>query len=904
MTHLEIGLARDGASRDTAPSWNVVRGGAMALLSWLETQLGLQRLLPGHTERALAFAALLDGTGGSSYSESFATDRWATAMRLLSLRDELLMAGWDGRAAAGLPRLVNDLAAAEERARNESSGEANGDAAAIRCGAAERIGDVLAALDAGQLLPDHRCELEETVDLWPARWRPLLERLHLAPVPASPVPPDAHHAGTGGGKSLPPLSHLTATSVQEACDFLAAILTTACSTAHAADRAILSETAILCEDPEIALRLDGTFARRGVPTMGASLQSSALPLFQVLPLTLQLCREPVDPQILLDFVSLPVGPIPKRAGLALADALGDQPGMGSYAWERAREELVSETNDPGGKTAARLAEWLDLNRVAQGEPLPAPLVIERCAKVTRWAIGRAAMLEGNETRDAADRRLAATFHALAGQAATLSKLVEGHGEGTITEPQLARLLHAAQEDGITYRPHIEAATGPLLAGGLADITHPVARLIWLGTGTGDPPSSPWTALDLERLRSNGVDIDDGSRALRALRAAERSGLGRVGTHILAITLPGDDESRPHPLWLETVEAHRAARGGKPPPPTAIEELIRADRREAISPWTFITDTFAIEPPQPARVRWNVDRSLLGDRTSSSASSLTMRLSCPLQWVLNYRARLRPSAIAGLPGSFQLKGTFCHRILEEVFGGGGELPTERRARAAVKERFETRLPRDAAPLAQPTARGESLAMKKELIDSAALLVKTLRAGGYRVAAMEAHVHGEIAGRKLIGFIDCLARRPDGGEAVIDFKYAGRKYRSLLAEGRAVQLATYAAARAQEAGVESVAVAYLILCDSRLHTPEGSPLAGSRRGDIVGGAPGIESVWNDFVAAIEAADGWLAGDEPIVARPLQDPEAWPEGCELVIREKEADRACTYCPYDILCGRSGLE
>jgi len=223
---------------------------------------------------------------------------------------------------------------------------------------------------------------------------------------------------------------------------------------------------------------------------------------------------------------------------------------------------------------------------------------------------------------------------------------------------------------------------------------------------------------------------------------------------------------------------------------------------------------------------------------------------------------------------------------------------------VKKRFEARLPRDAAPLAQPTSRGESLAMKNQLIDSAAVLVKALHAGGYQVAAMEASVHGEIAGRELIGYIDCLARRPDGSEAVIDFKFAGRKYRALLEEGRAVQLATYAAARAQEAGIESVAVAYLILCDSRLHTPEGSPLAGSRRGDIVDGAPGIESVWNDFVAAIEAADSWLDGSEPVTARPLQDPEEWPEGTGLVMKEKEADRACTYCPYDVLCGRSGLE
>ena len=48
--------------------------------------------------------------------------------------------------------------------------------------------------------------------------------------------------------------------------------------------------------------------------------------------------------------------------------------------------------------------------------------------------------------------------------------------GSITEPQLARLLHASQENSISYRPHIEADGGPLLVGSLADITRPVSRM--------------------------------------------------------------------------------------------------------------------------------------------------------------------------------------------------------------------------------------------------------------------------------------------------------------------------------------------------------------------------------------------------------------------------------------------
>ena len=550
--------------------------------------------------------------------------------------------------------------------------------------------------------------------------------------------------------------------------------------------------------------------------------------------------------------------------------------------------------------------------------MPAKLIIEQCDKVSKWAIGYAGALERSAGDEEDDQEsggssggrpghrttaLAHTFHALAGHASTLAKLIEGHGD-SIAEPQLTRLLHASQENTISYRPRIEADGGPLLVGSLAEITRPVARLIWLGTGTDDPAGSPWTALDLERLRACGIDMDDGGRALRALRSAERAGLRHVTGNLLTVTLPADEESRPHPVWLQAEEALSPERGEGLPSPLPIEQLIAGEIDDDISPWRLETETHVAEPPQPQRHEWTVDPALLTDRTMSSASSLTMRLSCPLQWVLHYRARLRASSIAGLPGSFLLKGSFCHQILEDVFGEGGTLPSESAARAAVKKRFDERLPHDAAPLAQPTSWGESLALRQELMEAAATLVKALSAGDYQVAAMEQKVSGEIAGRELIGYIDCLARRADGREAVIDFKYAGRKHHDHLAEGRAVQLATYAAARAQEAGVIEVAVAYLILCNSNFHTPEGSPLIGSRRGDIVEGAPAIDTVWNEFVEAVSTTDAWLGGGEPIPARPLQDPEEWPVGTELVVKEKEADRACMYCSFDLLCGRTELE
>ena len=291
----------------------------------------------------------------------------------------------------------------------------------------------------------------------------------------------------------------------------------------------------------------------------------------------------------------------------------------------------------------------------------------------------------------------------------------------------------------------------------------------------------------------------------------------------------------------------------------------------------------------------------------SASELQDRLGCPLKWVFTYQARLRPGSSAELPSDFQLKGTFCHSVLERLFGNGGELPSIGEASALAAQVFDKRLPLDAAPLAQPDQVLERHKLRMELINATRALVAALLAGGYRITGIEVEVEGEAFGKRLTGWIDCLAVRDDAREAVIDFKYAGRqKYRKLIEDGRALQLATYAHSRAQGAGPYP-AVAYLVLADAQLYTPSGGPLSGDDTRYVVNG-PAIEDVWDQFSDAITAADSWLTGEQPIPARPLQAPSEWPQGVGLILdRTLAADQTqepCRYCQYGLLCGREGLQ
>ena len=731
-THLTIRLTPGVIS----PEWmcgcvDDFRGGPATLLAWLETQLGLP-VPPIHkADRITEYAAVLDTVADSVITASMKADRWATASELLARRDELLLAGWDEADSESLPDVVRDLA----RAGAERTFTFPGEAA--------RLQRVLDALKAGQVLPPHRCVLQDAPDRWPPVWRKVLAEVTVVD------PPELRpHAAEGSalhtaqtvvrGGAVASIEHdstfryVHTRSESASVEFVAAVLASAPST--------LSGTVICCEDDDLALRLDACLSRIGLPTTGASAWSRAHPVLQVLPLSLAFCWEPVDPQALLDFLTLPIMPLPRKAASRLANALTQEPGLGSSQWEKAVEQLCDEENDPEGDLRKRLDAWLLCDRTSRGTDIPSRLVRSRAAMVSQWASGRASLLAQD---DDSSPELIQAIQIAAGQASLLGELAESQG-AALSQPQLARLLEEALANGVETTPCIEAEGGPLRVRSLSEIDGPCDRLIWLGLATADAAGCRWSVNQLRELRDAGIDLDDGSNVLSSLRSAEARGYSFVRESFLAVLLPQDLAKRWHPIWL-------AIRGLLPPKdveqPPVFEDLVSDGDTTALSPFTFQCQDHDIQPPQPPRPLWNLPPKLLRDRETVSATELQDRLGCPLKWTLNYQAKLRPSDIAELPGDFQLKGTFCHSILERVFGKGGELPAVDDALAAVVETFDERLPLDAAPLAQPDSYFERQRLRGELENATRVLVTVLASGGYRIVGIEVELSGEAFGKPL-------------------------------------------------------------------------------------------------------------------------------------------------------------
>ena len=392
QTNLEIRLT-PGALKPRVghATVNYLSGAPETLLKWLETQLGLPVPSIHKASRITEYAEALDTLpDGSTISASLKNDRWETASELLSRRDELLLAGWDEVNSDALPDVVRDLARAAQSRTFTFPGEAT------------RLQRVLDALEVGQVLPPHCCALHDLPEQWPTLWRSVLAKLNIveqaAEPPCGPEGFALHTAQTvirGGNITTieqdSTFRYVHIRSQSASVEFIAAVL------AAAPDK--LPTTVICCEDDDLALRLDACLSRVGLPTTGASAWSRAHPVLQVLPLSLALCWEPVDPQALLDFLTLPVSPLRRRAASKLADALAEEPGLGSSSWDAAVEKLCNEENDPEGKLRERLDAWLTCDRTARASEISSRLVRTRCGMVAQWASGRVALLAKDENSD-------------------------------------------------------------------------------------------------------------------------------------------------------------------------------------------------------------------------------------------------------------------------------------------------------------------------------------------------------------------------------------------------------------------------------------------------------------------------------------------------------------------------
>lgn len=847
---LTFGLDFDGGAWPGALAGrNAVAGelwvGPTGLLGTLETGLGLGGPSTPEIVRIAGLVPAIRSHEGF-WSESAERSPLATARALLRLRDRLWTAGWRGEPVA--PRL-RDLAEVTAEA-------APGDPDRLQAVAA-----ALARREAGV----EALELCETEERHPALWRRVFQRLaeqgarvehRRAPIAARVG--DLEIARQRGGE----LSGDGSLQLVRPYGVLAAADATA---AWLASLPELEDTVVVDGDPV----LDEALERFGLPSLGTRETVGDAPLGQVLAGALALAWEPPDPVRVVEWLLLPDGPLPQGLRSRLAEALHEWPAVGSPSWEAAIEVGLGELGDEGyrERVATRLKGLL--SRRSTGSELPREEVVRRAGLVKAWATGRLAVDPEREE-----------FAGVVRQCALLVALLEASGLEALSEPQVARFASLAA-GGVAVRPRREARAGLAAVACPGALAGPAAQVVWWGFRADRAPrvGRSWLApAEREALAAAGVELPTLAEEAEALAERWRRPLDLAASALLLVCPRTDergDEVFPHPLWDDV-----AARCGP-----GIARVEATEPRCAEPPPRYRPE--AATPPAP-RAEWTAPPALLGPRDRESPSALEKLLGCSLAWALRYHARLRPGLGVELGDGPRALGSLLHEAVEEALAAAPATAEE--AAESAGRLLREMGPRRVARLFRPGAEVELEGIERMAEEAARDLHRmTAREAGDLL--VEEWLEGEVVGLPVGGRVDLAAP----GRWVIDLKFGSGSYRRKeLQAGAYLALAVYAHLLRASEDAPWPAVAYYVLAEQALLTPEAG---GLEAGEALPG-PGLEEVWRGLRRAIEERRAELA------AGTLRAPGAPDDGkieSHLAGTVLTIAPPCTFCDFAGLCGRT---
>jgi len=294
------------------------------------------------------------------------------------------------------------------------------------------------------------------------------------------------------------------------------------------------------------------------------------------------------------------------------------------------------------------------------------------------------------------------------------------------------------------------------------------------------------------------------------------------------------------------------------------------------------------------------------REHQSASSIETLLACPLRFAFEKIAGIHHGLVASLPDGPLLSGKLGHRLVEELHRRGHLAGSRTSLEGHVLALFDELLPREAASLLGPGASFERIQLKEQLGAAATTLFDRLAEAKLVVADVEIATEVDWNGSKLYGRIDLLLRDGRGREVVLDLKWGATTYRKLLEAGQAIQLAVYAALRAQATGRKTLPPAgYFSLSRGHIYTTEPAAFALTHAAS----GPPLEDTWERLERTVIAIERLLArGTIPVTGLGESAPMAASLGLSDKAAERhlllEPDAGCTYCACAALCGRRWQE
>ncbi|MGB5324785.1 MAG: PD-(D/E)XK nuclease family protein [Pseudomonadales bacterium] len=775
--------------------------GPQGLLSLLETRLGLAADDAPFSRRLIQYLECLEETchPAAFYAASYQADPFSVARTLLQWRDQWYLAGWQGRFADNAPQRLLDMAAVELLAAGQ-----------VDFNTGQRIQRVIDLLDSDVIAIESIILQDRLVD-FPALLQSLIAAIGAPVSEAAIVAPAAQPGSDLHALQRYLLDAQTSTLALKGDHSVFALRSGVASdtavvlAAHASTLAGQGKQPALLAESRGAL-LDEALASLGEPRVGFHARSSARPLFQVLPLALELLWAPLDAGKLLQFLAQAKGPLPARARRRLARCVTQSPGVGSDRWcEVVAGTLADTETEKRGALSDAIRFWLEPQRYAVEAGAPFEVLSERTQRVLDWLLG-----SREQEADAATRNYYAVAISQAQEFIAALERLRAAGRAQLTRDNVLRLLDDVKGSGAALADHqaeLRPGRATVLRAQHSGAFHqPVQEVIWWDCQASDRVGRwPWSAVERDALFAAGVELQTEEAQLDWLGQAWLRPILCASERCVLVL--HDDVDRHHPIW----DRLSANVSGLPE--------YQFDSVEARELLQLPFDDVSLQTLPAASRWWQLPAGTdIPARDTESYSSLSAYLYSPYEWLLRYPARIRPGMIEALSDGGRLRGNIVHRLIERFFAAHENI--QRVDRAVATSWLDQQLPllieQEGATLLASGRQAECAEFIARVQEALQALLQHLQQAGVQSVQTECHARAPFCGGQLAGYIDLLARCELGEEIIVDVKWGGRRYqRTNLREGNYLQLAVYAYLRSESDGAARNAnLSYFIASDAHM------------------------------------------------------------------------------------------
>lgn len=776
---------------------DIHRCGRKSLLKTLETHLGLAGNYDGYEYlRVEQYRQLLlqcaELYPNIFYTRSLEADQFATAASLLERRDELLLAGWDFELSKEIPERLQVFAELESMIRKSEQSEFS-----LSTGYADRFAIVIDRLES-RMHPFTEIWVNEPLNFLPVHFQRLLKK--IASTWQKPVIRElwGEPRLSGPENDLEVFKRVLQTagksekSKAKADGSLVII-----KSKRATDAAIFMAKLFrmneqfrpACVIPEKNRLLESAMTLEGLPSLGMQTNSYARPTQQLLKLAMAFLWEPVDPYKVLEFVTLPIKPIPDQLANTIAQELARKPGLNGETWKRSIAQffakLEEEQPDLVPKTRGNFHFWFERQRFDQSKMAPKSEAIAIYRELHRWALE--AFEENGERYP--------SLQMLSYQSRRIVELLEALPEQWLTPLELERIVRTLYEP----TPVMVQARQ---VGHLPYVNHPASiygeleNIVWWNFTQNESPHffSKWYSAERAWLSSKGVETDEPNKENDLHQWQQLRPVIACKNRLLLVVPESSNgkELQPHPLLADLHASFENLEG--------LYFNLDSWTNTSLLVSRFVLPekvSFSIKPLPSPKAFIELEGKSITSREQESYTSLEALFYHPYVWFFRYKLGLKPSPVHGVIPEYTLKGNLAHCIFEKIMQQDIYSMSRIEVDDWVAEEYEALLKREGVTFLLYGKEPEKVAFRNQLKTAVWSLICAVKEDNWNVHACELPLEGlfpegDTSLKTAVKGIADLVLEKGEKKAVIDIKLGGSTYRSSVLKNQDdLQLVLYSA-----------------------------------------------------------------------------------------------------------------